>query len=83
MDYLLRFYVLTASADIFTGIYGFSIGISGLAYIGLGVGFFVATVVGAYFADRMYTWVCHPLTVSMLYQSDASSAASFWKETGG
>ncbi|KAI0775982.1 multidrug resistance protein 4 [Trametes elegans] len=40
--------------EVFTGIYGFSVGIGGLAYIGLGVGFFSATLFGAYFADQVY-----------------------------
>ncbi|KAL1944281.1 hypothetical protein VTO73DRAFT_3466 [Trametes versicolor] len=40
--------------EVFTGIYGFSIGTGGLAYIGLGVGFFLATLFGAYFADQVY-----------------------------
>ena len=49
---------LTAIVEIFTGIYGFSVGIGGLAYIGLGVGFMSATIFGAYFADRVYASVC-------------------------
>ena len=46
--------------EIFTGIYGFSVGIGGLAYIGLGVGFMSATIFGAYFADRVYASVRGP-----------------------
>lgn len=45
---------LMLSSDLFTGIYHFSIGISGLAYIGLGLGFVSATVVGASVADSIY-----------------------------
>ncbi|EJF56590.1 MFS general substrate transporter [Dichomitus squalens LYAD-421 SS1] len=41
--------------DVFTGIYGFSVGVGGLAYIGLGVGFFLATLFGAWVSDGIYS----------------------------
>ena len=51
--------MLTAHpTDLFTDIYGFSIGVSGLCYIGLGLGFLLATIFGASFADRVYLTVC-------------------------
>ncbi|KAH9899742.1 multidrug resistance protein 4 [Cubamyces lactineus] len=52
--YGIYYLMFAVFPDIFTGIYGFSIGIGGLAYIGLGVGFFSATLFGAYFADQVY-----------------------------
>ena len=42
------------SPELFTHTYGFGIGTSGIAYIGLGVGFIVASVVGARFSDKVY-----------------------------
>ncbi|KAI9056554.1 multidrug resistance protein 4 [Trametes sanguinea] len=52
--YGIYYLMFAVFPDIFTGIYGFSIGVGGLAYIGLGVGFFTATLFGAYFADQVY-----------------------------
>ncbi|KAI0832553.1 multidrug resistance protein 4 [Trametes gibbosa] len=52
--YGIYYLMFAVFPDVFTGIYGFSIGIGGLAYIGLGVGFFLATLFGAYFADQVY-----------------------------
>lgn len=45
---------LSRLSDLFAGIYGFSPGISGLCYIGLGLGFVIATGFGATFADKIY-----------------------------
>jgi hypothetical protein len=44
-------------AELFANVYGFSPGIEGLCYIGLGLGFMVATVIGASIADKMYLTV--------------------------
>ncbi|KAI0352812.1 multidrug resistance protein 4 [Trametes cingulata] len=52
--YGIYYLMFAVFPDVFTGIYGFSIGTGGLAYIGLGVGFFSATLFGAYFADQVY-----------------------------
>ncbi|KAI0638314.1 multidrug resistance protein 4 [Trametes polyzona] len=52
--YGIYYLMFAVFPDVFTGIYGFSIGTGGLAYIGLGVGFFLATLFGAYFADEVY-----------------------------
>ncbi|KAG6916742.1 hypothetical protein DXG01_005562 [Tephrocybe rancida] len=41
-------------ASFFGATYGFGPGIGGLTYLGLGIGFFIATIVGAKFADKMY-----------------------------
>jgi len=42
------------SSELFTHTYGFGIGTSGIAYLGLGIGFILASVVGARFSDRVY-----------------------------
>lgn len=56
MPYFVATYAifLTNLVDLFSNIYGFSTGIGGLAYIGLGLGFFLATIVGASIADEIY-----------------------------
>jgi len=46
--------MFTTFPDLFANVYGFSAGISGLCYIGLGVGFLIATIFGASYADRAY-----------------------------
>lgn len=38
-------------------IYGFDTGIGGLVYLGLGIGFLVATMFGAKTADQIYHYV--------------------------
>ncbi|KAJ6588928.1 major facilitator superfamily domain-containing protein, partial [Mycena capillaripes] len=43
--------------DFFKETYGFGQGIGGLAYIGLGIGFFLSTLFGARFADRVYKYL--------------------------
>lgn len=49
------YYLMFATfADLFHNIYGFSVGIGGLVYLGLGIGFLSATIFGAKFADQMY-----------------------------
>jgi hypothetical protein len=45
------------TADLFQSTYGFSPGAGGLAYLGLGVGFFLASFTSAKFADRIYKYV--------------------------
>ena len=44
-------------ADLFHDIYGFGTGIGGLVYLGLGIGFLLATIFGARFADQVYLHV--------------------------
>ena len=49
------FYLMFATfAEFFATTYGFKAGVGGLAYLGLGVGFLAATIVGAKFADQVY-----------------------------
>lgn len=52
--YGIYYLMFTTFPQLFTDIYHFSTGISGLAYIGLGLGFMSATVVGAGVADTVY-----------------------------
>jgi len=44
------------SPELFTSTYGFGIGTSGLAYLGLGIGFITAAVVGVRFSDEVYAY---------------------------
>ena len=48
---------MTVYIDLFSNVYHFSAGVSGLCYIGLGLGFLSATIFGASFADRVYLTV--------------------------
>lgn len=49
------FYVMFATfSELFPSIYGFSVGITGLCYLGLGLGFFILSFFGATFSDRIY-----------------------------
>ena len=41
-------------SDLFASVYGFSVGIAGLAYLGLGLGFLAATLFGARISDQIY-----------------------------
>jgi len=42
--------------EIFTGTYGFGPGISGLAFLGLGIGSTLASVFGAWFLNKIYAY---------------------------
>lgn len=42
------------SLALFSTVYGFKAGTGGLVYLGLGIGFFSATIFGAKFADKVY-----------------------------
>lgn len=44
-------------ADFFQSTYGFSPGVGGLAYLGLGVGFLLSTFSSVKFADGIYKYV--------------------------
>lgn len=55
--YGIYYLMFTTFEDLFHGTYGFSTGIGGLAYLGLGVGFFAATMFGAKFSDQVYKHV--------------------------
>jgi hypothetical protein len=45
---------MSTPPELFTKTYGFGIGTSGLAYLGLGVGFMMAAVFSAKFSDKVY-----------------------------
>jgi len=49
--YYLMFATFT---ELFTNTYGFGVGTSGLAYLGLGVGFLTSAVFAARFSDKVY-----------------------------
>lgn len=49
------YYLMFATfPDLFTDVYHFSEGITGICYLGLGLGFMSATIFGASFADKVY-----------------------------
>ena len=49
--------------DVFSTDYGFDIGAGGLAYLGLGVGFLIASLFGAKVGSEMYNKVSLAVTV--------------------
>jgi len=51
----IYYLMFTTFADLYTTVYGFSLGLDGLAFLGLGVGFTLATFVGAKFSDQIYS----------------------------
>ncbi|KAF8187021.1 multidrug resistance protein 4 [Mycena galopus ATCC 62051] len=55
--YGIYYLFFTTLNGLFTGTYGFSLGVSGLMYGGLGVGFTLATALGAQFSDMMYKYL--------------------------
>ena len=46
--------MFTTFPTLFPTVYGFSTGITGLCYLGLGVGFFASTIFGATISNRVY-----------------------------
>ncbi|EIW82421.1 multidrug resistance protein 4 [Coniophora puteana RWD-64-598 SS2] len=54
------YYLMFATfPDLFSGEYHFNTGVSGLAYIGLGLGFLLATLFGAHISDKIYLNLCN------------------------
>ncbi|KAJ5925827.1 hypothetical protein N7454_007337 [Penicillium verhagenii] len=51
--YGLLYLFFTTISDVFTSTYGFSVGLSGLAYLGIGIGFFVGLFIMGLTNDRM------------------------------
>ena len=45
---------LNSLSDLFATVYHFSVGIAGLAYLGLGLGFLSAAILGARLSDQIY-----------------------------
>jgi MFS family permease len=52
--YGIYYLMFTTFAAFFGSTYGFSPGMGGLTYLGLGTGLFIATAFGARFADKIY-----------------------------
>lgn len=49
------FYLMFATfPGLFTGVYHWSIGVGGLAYLGLGLGFLISALIGAKLSDKVY-----------------------------
>ncbi|KAK2461306.1 hypothetical protein APHAL10511_006833 [Amanita phalloides] len=55
--YGINYLMFTTFADLFANNYGFGPGLSGLAYLGLGAGFALATVFGAPMANQSYKYL--------------------------
>lgn len=53
--YGIYYLMFSTFPTLFSDVYHFNIGIGGLAYIGLGVGFISAAIFGAKLSDKMYT----------------------------
>lgn len=51
--YGLLYLFFTTISDVFTSNYGFSVGLSGLAYLGIGIGFFAGMSIIAITSDRI------------------------------
>ena len=61
-DCLASWMTFTCFSEFFHDTYNFKPGVGGLAYLGLGIGFACATVVGAKTADEIYHSVCRFLS---------------------
>jgi hypothetical protein len=46
--------------DLFANVYGFCVGIGGLGYIGIGLGFVLSALIGAHYMDILYAYVRIP-----------------------
>ncbi|KAJ7228182.1 major facilitator superfamily domain-containing protein [Mycena pura] len=55
--YGIYYLMFTTFSTLFSDVYGFDTGISGLTYIGLGVGFFIATFLSARVASEIYLYL--------------------------
>ncbi|KAF9456414.1 multidrug resistance protein 4 [Collybia nuda] len=55
--YGIFYLMFTTFAQFFKTAYGFEPGVGGLAYLGLGIGFMIATIVGAKPADQVYKYL--------------------------
>ncbi|KAJ4473061.1 multidrug resistance protein 4 [Lentinula aciculospora] len=55
--YGIYYLMFTTFPELFNVIYGFDTGIGGLVYLGLGIGFLVATMFGAKTADQIYHYL--------------------------
>ena len=55
--YGIYYLMISTFANFFAETYHFNLGVAGLTYLGLGVGFFLASIFGAKFADNIYKYV--------------------------
>jgi len=55
--YGIFYLMFTTFASFFANTYGFKAGVGGLTYLGLGIGFFLATIFGAKSADQVYQYL--------------------------
>lgn len=65
-------------SDLFAGVYHFSVGITGLAYLGLGLGFLAATLFGARISDQIY----YQVRTRFLLRTLTHLPLSWQRETG-
>ncbi|EPQ59329.1 MFS general substrate transporter [Gloeophyllum trabeum ATCC 11539] len=56
--YGIYYLMFSTFPELFTDVYHFNLGSTGLAYIGLGVGFLLSTILGARWSDPIYGWFC-------------------------
>ncbi|KAI0079771.1 multidrug resistance protein 4 [Panus rudis PR-1116 ss-1] len=54
LQYGFYYLMFTTFPTLFSTVYGFGPGVSGLAYIGLGLGFLASTLIGGYVGDKIY-----------------------------
>jgi len=57
--YGFLYLIFTTFPTLFSDIYGWGPGVSGLAYLGPGIGFLVATALGTPLMNKIYLTVCH------------------------
>lgn len=53
----IYYLLFTTTTPFYTATYGFGPGIDGLTFLGLGIGFFSATLFGARFSNQIYIHV--------------------------
>jgi len=82
LDSFLVFFDLF-TADFFETTYGFSAGIQGFVYLGLGLGFFTVTIVGAQVSDRTYRYVSPDLPYFANRIVDLSRHLKLGEKNGG
>ncbi|KXN89327.1 hypothetical protein AN958_05825 [Leucoagaricus sp. SymC.cos] len=56
-QYAIFYLMFSTFAEFFSITYGFKAGVGGLVYLGLGVGFFSASLFGGKFADQVYRYL--------------------------
>ncbi|KAI0265179.1 multidrug resistance protein 4 [Gloeopeniophorella convolvens] len=54
LTYGIYYLMFATFPDLFAGTYHFSPGVAGLAYLGLGFGFILATILGGRYGDKVY-----------------------------